>query len=79
MKTYFRVNHKYKLIDHYERKHIGIYSSLEKAETAIKLLQSKPGFKDKPEGFIIKKTIRLSKYKFLDNTFWDEGFDTYTY
>ncbi|MBU1094817.1 MAG: hypothetical protein KKH01_10205 [Firmicutes bacterium] len=79
MKTYFKVEHKHKLIDHYERKLIGIYSSSKNAEMVIKILQSKPGFKDTPEGFIIKKIIRLSKYRFLDNTYWVEGYDTYTY
>lgn len=79
MKTYYEVDHKHKLIDHYEKKHIGIFSSLQKAEAAIKSLQNKPGFKDTPEGFKVKKIMRLLKYRLLDNTYWVDGYDTYTY
>lgn len=75
----WKVSHKYKLIDHIERKNIGIYSSLEKAENAIVSIKTKSGFKDTPDGFRITKVFVLFKPRFLDNTYWVDGFDTYTY
>ena len=76
---YWKVSHKHKLIDHIERKDIGIYSSKENAEKAIELLKTKNGFKDTVDGFKITKRVTLFKPRLLDNTYWDEGFDTYTY
>ena len=75
----WKVSHKHKLIDHIECKEIGIYSSKEKAEKAIEQLKTKNGFKDTVDGFKITKIFTLFKPRFLDNTYWDEGFDTYTY
>lgn len=75
----WKVSHKHKLIDHIECKEIGIYSSKEKAEKAIEQLKTKNGFKDTVDGFKITKRFTLFKPRFLDNTYWDEGFDTYTY
>ena len=75
----WKVSHKYKLVDHIERKDIGIYSSKENAEKAIELLKTKNGFKDTVDGFKITKRVTLFKPRLLDNTYWDEGFDTYTY
>ena len=77
--VFYKVIHKYKLIDHFECKDIGIYSSLTNAEKAINLLKNKNGFKDTVAGFKIKKVFRLFKPKLLDRTFWIDGFDTYTY
>jgi hypothetical protein len=76
---YYKVVHRYKLIDHFECKDIGIYSSLANAEKAMTLLRDKSGFKETANGFKIKKQIRLFKPKLLDRTFWIDGFDTYTY
>ena len=76
---YYKVVHRYKLIDHFEYKDIGIYSSLANAEKAMTLLRDKSGFKETANGFKIKKQIRLFKPKLLDRTFWIDGFDTYTY
>ncbi len=76
---YYKVVHKYKLIDHFERKDIGIYSSISNAEKAIELLKDKDGFKDTALGFKIKKIFRLYKPRLLDRTFWIDGFDTYAY
>ena len=75
---FYQVSHKYKLKDHFERKDIGIYSSLDNAENAIELLKGKSGFKETFYGFKIKKVFRFFKPRFLNKTFWDEGFDTYT-
>ncbi len=76
---YYKVFHSYKLIDHFERKDIGIYSSISNAEKAVELLKVKNGFKDTISGFKIKKVFRLFKPKLLDRTFWIDGFVTYTY
>ena len=73
----WKVSHKYKLIDHIERKDIGIYSTLEKAENAVALLKTKSGFKDTADGFKIVKIFTLFKPRLLDNTYWIDGFDTY--
>ena len=73
----WKVSHKYKLIDHIERKDIGIYSTLEKAEKAVALLKAKSGFKDTADGFKIVKIFTLFKPRLLDNTYWIDGFDTY--
>ena len=75
----WKVFHKYKLIDHIERKDIGIYSSLENAEKAVETLKDKNGFKDTVDGFRITKEFTLFKPRLLDNTYWIDGFDTYTY
>ena len=75
----YKVIHKYKRIDHFECKDIGIYRSLTNAKQAIELLKDKNGFKDTLAGFKIKKVFRFFKPKLLDRTFWMDGFDTYTY
>ena len=74
---YWKVSHEYKLIDHIERKDIGIYSSLENAEKAVATLKTKNGFKDTVDGFRITKVFTLFKPHLLDNTYWVDGFDTY--
>lgn len=76
---YYKVIHRYKLIDHFECKDIGIFSCLTNAEKAIALLSDKNGFKETANGFKIKKSFRFFKPKLLDKTFWIDGFDTYTY
>ncbi len=76
---YYKVVHRYKQTDHFERKDIGIYSSFSNAEKAIELLSDQNGFKETVSGFKIKKKIRLFKPKLLDKTFWVDGFYTYTY
>ena len=79
MNLYFKLSHKYKLIDHYERKYIGIYSSYSNAASAINNLKNKEGFRDTVDCFKIKKVFRFTKPKLLDKTFWVDGFVTYTY
>ena len=76
---FWKVSHKYKRIDHIERKDIGIYSTKENAENAILALKNKSGFKDTVDGFRITKKFSLFKPRLLDNTYWVDGFDTYTY
>ena len=75
----WRASHRYRLADHIERKNIGIYSSMDNAEKAIEMLKTKSGFKDTMDGFAIKKVFRFSKPPLIDNTYWIDGFDTYTY
>ena len=75
----WKVSHKHKLDDHIERKEIGIYSSAEKAEEAINLLKQKNGFRDTADGFEIKRVFKFFKPPYLDNTYWIDGFDKYTY
>lgn len=77
--TCWKVIHKYKLIDHIERKDIGIYSSLENVETAVAMLKTQNGFKDTVDGFRISKVFTLFKPRLLDNNYWIDGFDTYMY
>jgi hypothetical protein len=52
-------------------KMIGVYSSLEQAEEAIKRLSAKPGFSDSPEGFVVDRYI-------LNEDCWTEGYITVT-
>lgn len=73
----WKVSHKYKPIDHIERKDIGIYSTLEKAENAVALLKTQSGFKDTADDFKIVKIFTFLKPCLLDNTYWIDGFDTY--
>jgi hypothetical protein len=50
-----------------DAKLIGVYSSDEKATSAIERLTSQPGFRDYPAGFEISKYL-------LDQDHWEEGF-----
>lgn len=65
---YYKVIHKYKLIDHIENKNIGIYSSLENATKAVKELENNEGFIDTKDGFSIKKVFKLFKAKVIGNS-----------
>ena len=58
---YYRVTHKYMLFDHIEKKDIGIYSSLEKANMEINLLQDKNGFKETKDCFFVKKVFKFTR------------------
>ena len=60
----YQLSHKYKLDDHYENKDIGIYSSRDKAESAVNDLKGKSGFKDTMDGFKIKKYSDYSSRSF---------------
>lgn len=74
----YKVVHKYKLQKHTELKNIGVYSSYDLAENAIEKIKKAQGFNDTQNGFKIQKTFRLFKPKLINQTFWDEGFVTYT-
>lgn len=76
---YYKVTHKYKLLNHIEKKEIGIYNSIEKANEAVNGLKDKNGFSETKEGFYVKKVLRFITPKLLNKTFWVDGFDTYFY
>lgn len=50
-------------------KFIGVYSSREKAQEAVKRLTRLPGFADEPDGF------HIDEYR-IDQDQWAEGFVT---
>lgn len=75
----YKVTHKYKLDNHFERKDIGIYSSEANAQNTVEELKQKTGFCDTQDGFKIKRVFKIFKPKLIDKTFWVDGFDTYTY
>jgi len=65
--------------DHFHYFNIGIYESKEKAQAALELLKSKPGFCLRPNAFIIRRVICFKRPCLLNNTYWIDGFETYTY
>ena len=72
-KKFFLVSHNHELPqDCTDKKVIGIYSTREKARQAVKVLSKKPGFCKSKRGFQIGLI-------FLDETAWEDGFDTYHY
>jgi len=75
----FKVVHKRKLKAHFEQKYIGIYSCEENAKNAVEKLKQKTGFCDTKPGFRIKKVFRIFRPRFVDKTFWVDGFVTYKY
>jgi hypothetical protein len=55
---------------------VGVYSSREKAEAAVKRLASQPGFRDFPDVLEDPSEIggfSIEEYE-LDRTWWQEGF-----
>ena len=78
---YYRLTHFFITAkpDHFHHFDIGIYDSKEKANDALNQLKDKPGFSLRPNAFRIRKVIRLRTPRFLNNTYWVEGFKTYTY
>jgi hypothetical protein len=69
MKTYV-VQHVHEFEDDSEDiKFIGVYSTFEKAEQAVRRLSMEVGFCDTPEGF------HISEYE-IDEDHWTEGFIT---
>ena len=65
--------------DHFHYFHIGIYDTKEKALAALEGLKYKPGFSLRPKAFTVRKVICFRKPKFLNQTYWVDGFETYTY
>ena len=77
MFRYYKVIHKYKLNGKDEIKEIGVFSSHKKALAAIEIAKNKPGFLDYQECFYINKFFKLFKPTFLNQVFWNDGFNTY--
>ncbi|NIK76421.1 hypothetical protein FHS15_001546 [Paenibacillus castaneae] len=74
MKTVFLVEHSYEVGEdgvYDETKLIGIYSSLEKAESVVKRYKTIPGFRDYLDAFYIVE------YE-IDKDNWREGFITWS-
>ncbi|MGP5687138.1 DUF7336 domain-containing protein [Psychrobacter glacincola] len=69
MKSVYLLEHTVKDLED-STKMLGIYSTQEEAEKAIKFLSDKPGFKDSPDDFLI------DEYE-VDKISWSEGFDLY--
>lgn len=74
--THFFITHQ---PDHFHSFDIGIYDSKGKAQAALDLLKSKPGFCLRPNAFKIRRVIRIKRPRFLNNTYWTDGFEIYTY
>src|SRR5215203_5871078 len=71
MKSVFILHHSYEIDGREETKLIGAYTSEAKAEAAIEKLKTKPGFKVRPDDFVI------SEYE-LNTDHWTEGYSTMT-
>ena len=67
--TVFVVQHEYERDGCAEGEFIGVSSSFEAAEAAVKRLRSQPGFRDHPQDF------HIDHYP-LDRDHWAEGFIT---
>ncbi len=78
---YYKVIHFFitKQKEHFHCFNIGIYESYKKAEEAIKDLKTKQGFSLRPDRFYVLKIVRFKTPKFLNKTFWADGFENYTY
>ena len=78
---YYKLIHLFftKQSDHIHYFDIGIYDSKTLATDAIEMLKTKAGFCLRPDKFRIIKVLRLRKPKLLNQTYWIDGFTTYTY
>jgi hypothetical protein len=78
---YYRLTHFFitKQAEHLHYFDIGIYNSKAKAEAALAEVRDKPGFSLRPHAFRIRKVFRFRKPKLVDQTYWIDGFETYTY
>lgn len=65
--------------DHIPSFDIGIYDSTEKALSAVDELKVKEGFCLRPDKFYIYRVLRFREPKLLNQTYWVDGFTTYTY
>jgi hypothetical protein len=78
---YYRLTHFFitRQPEHFHCFDIGIYDSKEKAEAAHFKVKDKPGFSLRPHAFRIRKVFRFRKPKLVNQTYWIDGFETYTY
>ena len=70
MEYIFFLQHNYEDDEYEIVTDIATYSSLEKAEEAVKKFRENPKFKDYPDGF------NIDRYK-IDESEWGEGFFTW--
>jgi hypothetical protein len=68
MRTVFLLQHSYEIEGSEQIKIIGIYSTRDKAKTAIEKFKTLPGFSDYPDSFYI------DEYE-IDQDNWEEGFE----
>lgn len=78
---YYRLTHFFitRQPEHFHWFTIGIYDSKEKAQAALDLLKTKPGFFLRPNAFRIRRIIRFKQPRGLNITYWADGFEIYTY
>jgi len=70
MTSVYLLWHEYEILpEQDETKLLGVFSSLDKAETARSYFLTQVGFRDHPEGFQIAETP-------IDKNLWSEGFVT---
>ena len=79
--VYYKLTHFFitRQPEHFHYFPIGIYDSREKALAALEDLKTKPGFRLRPKAFTILTDIRFRKPKLVNQTYWIDGFETYTY
>ncbi len=65
--------------EHLHSFHIGVFDSKEKAENAVKNIKNKPGFCEHQNRIRIRRSISFRQPQLLNNVYWEDGFDTYTY
>ncbi len=58
---------------------IGLFDSKEKAKNAIEKIKYKPGFCEHQNKIKIRRVIRFGQPRLLNNLYWEDGFETYTY
>ena len=71
METVFVLQHSYEKDGYDETKFIGVYSTNEQAEQAVKRLKERPGFRDRQTDF------HIDKYE-LNQDHWTEGYSVMT-
>ena len=81
MKIYYKVHCFFitKESEHLHSFNIGVFDSKEKAENAVEKIKNKPGFCEHQNKIKIRKTIRFKKPKLINNIYWSDGFESYTY
>ncbi len=67
METVFVVQHARLSSGNEDVKFLGVYSSRESADGAVRRFEKLPGFADSPDGFSIDEY-------FVDRDYWEQGF-----
>lgn len=81
MRCYYKLIHLFftRQANHVHYFGIGIYDEKEKAMDAVEALRTKDGFCLRPDKFHIFKVFRLRTPRFLNRTYWVDGFSSYPY